>query len=70
MDESAISPTLVKVVEQIQDSTGYVLAWDTFLQGSAIDAHYNLLQGLIDGSVSPEDFAAQMQAAQEESLAE
>ena len=70
VDESAISPTLVKVVEQIQDSTGYVLAWDTFLQGSAIDAHYNLLQGLIDGSVSPEDFAAQMQAAQEESLAE
>lgn len=70
VEDADISPTLVKVVDQIQDSTAYVLAWDTILQGSAIDAHYNLLQGLIDGSLTPEDFAVQMQEAQEESRAE
>lgn len=70
VDESEVSKTLVAIQEMIQDSTNYVLAWDTFLEGSAIDAHYNLLQGLIEGSVSPEEFAAQMEEAQQEVLAD
>ncbi|MGB4657679.1 MAG: extracellular solute-binding protein, partial [Mobilitalea sp.] len=68
--DAQISPTLTKVQELIQNSTGYCLAWDTFLTGSAIDAHYNLLQGVIEGSISPEEFAAQMQEAKETALAE
>ena len=66
--DAEISPTLVKAQELIQDSTGYVLAWDTFLTGSSIDAHYNLLQGVIEGSLSPESFATEMQAAKEAAL--
>ena len=65
--DAEISPTLIEVQKLIQNSTGYVLAWDTFLEGSAIDEHYNLLQGLIEGTVTPEEFASGMQKAQEES---
>ncbi len=66
VDESEISPTLRQVEELIKNADGYVLAWDTFLEGAAIEAHYELLQGLIAGTTSPEEFAAGMQAAQEE----
>jgi raffinose/stachyose/melibiose transport system substrate-binding protein len=65
VDESEVSPTLIAIKDLIQTSTGYVLAWDTFLTGASIDAHYQLLQGLIAGTVTPEDFAKQMQAAVE-----
>ena len=66
VDESEVSPTLRQVEELIKNADGYVLAWDTFLEGAAIEAHYELLQGLIAGTTTPEEFAAGMQAAQEE----
>lgn len=66
IDESEISPTLLQIQELTQTATGYVLAWDTFLEGTAIEKHYELLQGLIAGTVTPEDFAEGMQTAQEE----
>jgi len=65
VDESEVSPTLIAVKDLIQTASGYVLAWDTFLAGAAIDTHYQLLQGLIAGTVTPEDFAKQSQAAME-----
>lgn len=65
VDESEVSPTLRQVEELIKNADGYVLAWDTFLEGAAIEAHYELLQGLIAGTTTPEEFAAGMQAAQE-----
>lgn len=65
IDESEVSPTLISVKNLIQNSTGYVLAWDTFLSGAAIDAHYQLLQALIAGTVTPAQFAAEMQSAVE-----
>ncbi len=70
VDESEVSPTLKQIQDLIQNADGYVLAWDTFLTGSAIDAHYQLLQGLIAGTTSPEEFAAGMQAAVEEQAEE
>lgn len=65
VDESGVSPTLQEVNKLIQSAHGYVLAWDTFLQGAAIDQHYQLLQGLIAGTTTPEEFAKGMQEAQE-----
>ncbi len=70
IDESEVSPTLIKIREMIQPATGYVLAWDTFLTGAAIDAHYQLLQGLIAGTTTPEEFASGMQEAMEAELAD
>lgn len=65
VDEAEISPTLSQIKALTQTSTGYVLAWDTFLQGAAIDTHYQLLQGLIAGTTTPEEFAKGMQEAVE-----
>lgn len=70
IDESDVSPTLLAIKNLISDATGYVLAWDTALVGSAIDAHYNLLQQLLGGEVTPEEFAQKMQEANEAQLAE
>lgn len=67
VDETKLNPVLAQVNELTKGSTGYVLAWDTFLQGAAIDTHYNLLQGLIGGTVTPEQFAKKMQEASVES---
>ena len=66
VDEAEISPTLLKIQALTETATGYVLAWDTFLEGTAIEKHYELLQGLIAGTVTPEDFASGMEQAQQE----
>ena len=63
IDESEVSPTLIAIKNLIQDSTGYVLAWDTFLAGAAIDAHYQALQALIADTMTPEEFAVAMDEA-------
>lgn len=70
IDESEVNPVLVKINELTDKGTGYVLAWDTFLQGTAIDAHYNLLQELVGGAVTPEEFAKRMQEENAKALAE
>ena len=63
IDEAEVSLTLIAIKDLIQNSTGYVLAWDTFLAGAAIDAHYQALQGLIAGTMTPEEFAVAMDEA-------
>ncbi|WP_313559704.1 extracellular solute-binding protein [Ruminiclostridium cellobioparum] len=63
VDESQINPVLIQINKLTQNATGYVLAWDTFLTGAAIDNHYNLLQALIGGKATPEEFAKKMQEA-------
>ena len=70
IDDSEVNPVLVEINKLTDSATGYVLAWDTFLQGTAIDAHYNLLQELIGGKITPEEFAKKMQEANVEALAE
>lgn len=68
IDEGEVNPVLVKINKLTEGATGYVLAWDTFLQGTAIDAHYNLLQELIGGSLTPKDFAFKMQEENERAM--
>lgn len=70
IDDSEVNPVLVEINKLTDSATGYVLAWDTFLQGTAIDAHYNLLQELVGGTITPEEFAAKMQEANEQAIAE
>ncbi len=56
---------LNEVTEQIKvlinDATGYVLAWDTFLSGADADEHKNLVAEIFGGKLNPEDFAKKMQ---------
>ena len=70
IDDSEVNPVLVEINKLTDSATGYVLAWDTFLQGTAIDAHYNLLQELVGGTITPEEFAQKMQEANEKALSE
>ena len=66
IDESEVSPTLLAIQQLTENATGYVLAWDTVLDSSLTEVHYNLCQGLISGEVSAEEFAEGMQTAMEE----
>lgn len=61
IDEAQISPTLMQIQKLTEPATGYVLAWDTFLDSSVTETHYNLLQGLISGEVDAKGFAQGMQ---------
>jgi raffinose/stachyose/melibiose transport system substrate-binding protein len=70
IDESKVNPVLIEINKLTDNADGYVLAWDTFLTGSAIDAHYNLLQQLVGGAVSPEEFARKMEEANVAAIAE
>lgn len=70
IDESQINPVLLEINKLTEGATGYVLAWDTFLTGSAIDAEYNLVQQLLGGTITAAEFATQLQAANEAAIAE
>ena len=69
MDTSDVDPTLQQIQALTANATGYVLAWDTNLDGSVTDVHYNLLQGLISGEVTAQGFAEGMQNAMDAFLA-
>ena len=49
----------------VKESTGYVLAWDTFLEGADADTHKNLVAEIFAGTKTPEDFAKGMQKLNE-----
>ncbi|QEN04052.1 extracellular solute-binding protein [Thiospirochaeta perfilievii] len=55
------NPVVKQVKELITNSTGYVLAWDTFLEGADADDHKNYVAELFGDTISAEDFAKKMQ---------
>ncbi|MBN2617981.1 MAG: extracellular solute-binding protein [Spirochaetales bacterium] len=59
------NPVVEQIKSLINNSTGYVLAWDTFLVGANADDHKNYVAELFGQTMSPEDFAAKMQAMNE-----
>ncbi|MBI9099684.1 MAG: hypothetical protein JEY91_14490, partial [Spirochaetaceae bacterium] len=67
--DDVVSEKTNPVVDQIKgliaDSTGYVLAWDTFLSGADADDHKNYVAELFGLQMSPEVFAAKMQEINE-----
>jgi raffinose/stachyose/melibiose transport system substrate-binding protein len=65
IDESQISDTSKQIIDVTSNSTGYVLAWDTFLQGAAADTHKDLVAQLFSGDLKSKDFGIQMQEAAE-----
>lgn len=56
------NPVVSQVKELIGNSTGYVLAWDTFLSGADADDHKNYVAELFGQNLSAEEFASKMQA--------
>lgn len=63
IDESQVSETSKQIIDVTSNSTGYVLAWDTFLQGAAADTHKDLVAQLFSGDLKPKDFGKKMQDA-------
>ncbi|MCG8499286.1 MAG: extracellular solute-binding protein [Firmicutes bacterium] len=66
VDESKLSPLAVEIANVAKDSTGFVLAWDTFLDPAAADVHKNLVQEIFAGVKTPEEFVKEMQALNKE----
>lgn len=66
VDESKLSPLAVDVSELTKSSTGFVLAWDTFLTASDAQTHINLIADIFAGACTPEEFAEKMQKLNEE----
>ncbi len=64
-DESKLPALTVQISKLVKTSTGFVLAWDTFLSGSDADTHLNLVQEIFAGQVTPEKFASEMQRLNE-----
>lgn len=59
------NPVIDQIKSQISNSTGYVLAWDTFLSGADADDHKNYVASIFGQELTPEDFAALMQEMNE-----
>lgn len=64
-DESKLPALTVQISKLVKSSTGFVLAWDTFLSGADADTHLNLVQEIFAGQISPEKFASEMQKLNE-----
>lgn len=61
VDESKLPALTVEISKLVKGSTGFVLAWDTFLEGADADVHKNLVQEIFAGVTGPEKFAKEMQ---------
>ncbi len=60
-----INPITKQIIELTKDATGYVLAWDTFLEGAEAETHKNLVAQIFGGKIAPADFAKEMQKLNE-----
>ncbi len=56
------NPVVAQIKGLITNSTGYVLAWDTFLEGADADDHKNYVAELFGQAMTAEEFASKMQA--------
>ncbi|WP_139905438.1 extracellular solute-binding protein [Clostridium thermarum] len=65
VDESKISPLTKQVSAIVQKSTGSTIWWDTYLSGADADTHKDLVAKLFGKTITPEEFAKQMQAINE-----
>lgn len=59
------NPVVDQIKALISDSTGYVLAWDTFLSGADADDHKNFVASIFGQEMDPDVFAANMQKMNE-----
>ena len=60
-DETKVDRLSLDIFELTKQATDYVLAWDTFLEGSAAETHLDLVQEVFAGMISPEEFCQEMQ---------
>lgn len=61
LDLSKTNRITRQIIDLQNEATGFVLAWDTFLVGEDTELHLDLVQELIGGVITPEEFCAEMQ---------
>ncbi len=60
-----INPVTKQIMALTKDAKGYVLAWDTFLEGAEAETHKNLVAEIFGSKITPENFAKEMQKLNE-----
>ena len=65
VDESNISPLKKEVFDMTKDSTGWTSWWDVVLEAEDAYIHKTLVIKLLDGQITPEKFAKEMQKTNE-----
>lgn len=60
-----INPITRQIIGLTKSATGFVLAWDTFLEGADAQEHLNLVAEIYGGKIAPADFAKEMQKLNE-----
>ena len=60
VDMSEIDPLTRQITELSQTASGFMLAWDTFLEGEDADIHLSAVANLFGGKSNGEDFAKAM----------
>lgn len=61
VDESKLDRLTKQFTGLIKAADGYVLAWDTFLEGQDAQLHLDMIQEIFAGKRTPESFVQQMQ---------
>lgn len=64
-DTSKLDRVTLQMIELMKDATGYLFAWDTFLEPEDADLSLNLVQELFAGVKNPQDFAKALQKINE-----
>lgn len=60
-----INPITQQIMDLSKDANGFVLAWDTFLEGAASEKHKDLVAEIFGSKIAPDDFAKEMQKLNE-----
>lgn len=63
--EDISSPLAGDISRLLESGTGFVLAWDTYLTGSEVETHKNLVADIFADKLTPEEFARKMQQINE-----
>lgn len=64
--EAVVSPLTLSIITLLEERDGFVLAWDTMLEGLDARIHINLVTDVIAGRIAPEEFAQSMQLLNED----
>jgi raffinose/stachyose/melibiose transport system substrate-binding protein len=63
VDTTKVNPVMLQIAQQTKDAKSYILAWDTFMEGATADTLLNMMQEILAGNLSPEQFAKRLQDA-------
>ena len=65
-DQDSQSNLMQETMKLIKESDGFILAWDTVLDGGKAEAYKNLITDIFEDNITPQEFAEQMQKLNEE----